>query len=125
MALSEPVNLRLGIDQKRQYEDDAVRRGMPLTTYLRRRLEQGDQVSEQLAELRRLIVDAQSGPASHEDSRAGEAASDPSAVPSTAMLVEVLLLLRSAVGEDKLRLVHGELRRQGLAVWTGAKGERT
>ncbi|MBL8586011.1 MAG: mobilization protein [Bradyrhizobiaceae bacterium] len=125
MALSDPINLRLSIDRKRQYEDDAARRGMPLTTYLRRRLEDGDQVSEQLAELRRLILDAQSGPTSHEDSPAGEAAPDPSGVPSTAMLVEVLLLLRSVVDADKLRMVHGELRRQGLPVWTGATGERT
>jgi hypothetical protein len=44
-----------------------------------------------------------------------------SAEPITeSMLVEILLLMRSAVGEAKLNIVHGELRRQNLRIWTGA-----
>ena len=60
MALGDPIKLRLNPDRQHQYEDEAALRGLPLATYLRQRLEQGDQVSEQLAELRRLIVDARS-----------------------------------------------------------------
>jgi hypothetical protein len=116
MALSDPINLRLHVDQKRRYEEEAARRQLPLTTYLRRRLEEGDEVSRQLAELRRLIVAARSEP---------QPAGGADATPDAAMLVEVLLLLRSVVREDKLRVVHGELRRQGLPIWTGETRERT
>ena len=109
MALGEPIKLRLNVAKQQQYEDEAAGRGLPLATYLRQRLEQGDQVAEQLAELRTLIED-------------GFARMD--AVPAgidPGMLIEAVLLLRSVVGESKLGVVHGELRRQGLPVWTGQR----
>lgn len=117
MALADPIQLRLSEQKKAEYEDEAARRGMGLGPYLRQRLEQGDQVAEQLAELRTLIED---GFARLDAGEAGGRAAD-SVAPAIdpGMLIEAVLLLRSVVGEAKLGVVHGELRRQGLPVWTG------
>ncbi len=115
MALGEPIKLRLSLEQQHQYEEEAAARGLPLGTYLRQRLEQGDQVAEQLAELRRLVV---AGFQEREDRGETDSAPRPA---DTGMLVEMLLLLRSVVGADKLQVAHGELRRQGLPVWTGER----
>jgi hypothetical protein len=113
MALGEPIKLRLSIERQHQYEEAAAARGMPLGTYLRQRLEEGDQVGEQLAELRRLIEDGSNE--QHSPGNAGLSSAE------AGMMVEMLLLLRSVVGGDKLQVAHGELRRQGLPVWTGQR----
>lgn len=119
MALGEPIKLRLNVAKQQQYEDEAAGRGLPLATYLRQRLEHGDQVAEQLAELRTLIED---GFARMDAGEAGgRAAGTASAGIDPGMLIEAVLLLRSVVGESKLGVVHGELRRQGLPVWTGQR----
>jgi len=115
MALGEPIKLRLSVERQHQYEEEAAARGMPLGTYLRQRLEHGDQVAEQLAELRRSIEDGFTE--LHQQTVAGPA---PGAAEA-GMMTEMLLLLRSAVGGDKLQIAHGELRRQGLPVWTGQR----
>lgn len=122
MALADPIQLRLSEHKKAEYEDEAARRGMGLVPYLRQRLEQGDQVAEQLAELRTLIED---GFARMDAGGAGgRAAGTASPGIDPGMLIEAVLLLRSVVGESKLGVVHGELRRQGIAIWTGEKGAR-
>ena len=116
MALADPIQLRLSEQKKAEYEDEAARRGMGLGPYLRQRLEQGDQVAEQLAELRALIED---GFARLDAGAAGGRAAG-SAAPAIdpGMLIEAVLLLRSVVQQDRVSMVHGELRRQGLQVWT-------
>lgn len=119
MALADPIQLRLSEHKKAEYEDEAAGRGLPLATYLRQRLEQGDQVAEQLAELRTLIEDGFARMDAGEGG--GRVAGTASAGIDPGMLIEAVLLLRSVVGESKLGVVHGELRRQGLPVWTGQR----
>jgi hypothetical protein len=117
MALAEPIKLRLTVEQRRQYEDEATARNMELGPYIRHRLDQADRVADQLAALRNVVEDRfleQENPAGAGDThRAGLGPAD------AGMMVEMLLLLRSVVAGDKLQIVHGELRRQGLPVWTG------
>lgn len=103
--MAAPVSLRLSDEKWRFYSDQAQSAGIGLSTYLKRRLERGDEVAEQLAAMRRMI---QTTPST---------STEPI---SESVLVEILLLMRSAVGEAKLNVVHGELRRQNLKVWTGA-----
>jgi hypothetical protein len=99
--MAAPVSLRLSEEKLRLYSDEAEAAGIGLSTYLKRRLERGDQIAEQLASIRRMM----------------QATS--SEGPSESVLIEILLLMRSAVGEAKLNIVHGELRRQNLPIWTG------
>ncbi len=119
MVLAAPIQLRLSEEIKARYEDEAASRGMGLVPYLRQRLEQGDAIAEQLAELRTLIADGfdrlESAGTGMSASGSGSGAVDPG------MVIEMLLLLRAVVGEGKLGIVHGELRRQGLPVWTGGR----
>lgn len=103
--MTAPVSLRLSDEKWRFYSDQAQTAGIGLSTYLKRRLERGDEIADQLASIRRLI---QSGPSASPDAF------------TESMLVEILLLMRSVVGEAKLAVVHGELRRQNLRIWTGA-----
>lgn len=107
MTLGNPIKLRLHPEQQRQLRQEAAARGMSFGAYLRARLEQSDGLGQQFIALRRLIEDGKRSTA--------QSATDAS------MMIEMLLLLRSVVGGDKLRIVHGELRRHGLPVWTGEK----
>ncbi|CAM2164581.1 conserved hypothetical protein [Burkholderia latens] len=122
MALGDPIKLRLDPQKQYQYEEEAAALDMPLSTYLRQRLERGDDVAEQIGELRRAVADIAN--------RSGGGGGDSQVqrdLPigdkaSLGMLVELVLLLRTVVPADKLTVVHGELRRQQLPVWTGEKG---
>ncbi|WP_310667214.1 hypothetical protein, partial [Burkholderia multivorans] len=124
MSLGEPIKLRLDVQKQYQYEEEAAALGLPLSTYLRQRLERGDDVAGQLGELRRAIADIDK-----RDPSAGSQAqpvmrSEGGDKLSTGLLVELVLLLRSIVPADKLNVVHGELRRQNLPVWNGTCGLR-
>jgi hypothetical protein len=102
--MAAPVSLRLSDEKWRMYSDQAQAAGMGLSTYLKRRLEHGDEIAEQLASIRRVIQ--------------ATAAASPAEAPD-GLLIEILLLMRSVVGDAKLNVVHSELRRQNLPIWTG------
>jgi hypothetical protein len=119
--MANPIPIRLSDEKWAYYSEQAQAEGIGLSTYLKRRLEHGDRVAEQLAELRRMLAEAL---ADRDRDRPAERSQAGSAVADSAVSIEMLLLLRSVVPQDKLGVAHGELRRQGLAVWTGEKGGR-
>ncbi|MBU9348639.1 mobilization protein [Burkholderia multivorans] len=124
MGLGEPIKLRLDVQKQYQYEEEAAALGLPLSTYLRQRLERGDDVAGQLGELRRAIADIGKRDPSADSQAQSAGTFEGGNKANTGLLVELVLLLRSIVPADKLNVVHGELRRQNLPVWNGARGLR-
>lgn len=117
MALGSPVQLRLSPDQRMIYEDEAARQGRPLATYLRERLEAQDaekarsealrtELANGMAELRGIVE--RKGSPSHEDTTG-----------DSSIFLELLILMRAIAGPDRIKMVHAELKRQGLTVWSG------
>lgn len=128
MALGNAIQLRLSPEKQLAYEDEAERLGKPLATYLRERLELGDgvrgeiaalrhEVGVDLAALRHAVESVNSGgSANAATGRRGEAA------PNAGLMLEFLLLLRALVPPDRMTMVHAELRRLGVEVWTYKTG---
>ena len=105
---SATVGVRLRNDVWSRYSAEAQAHGVPLSSYLRQRLEREDQFEGELAALRRAVERSAPPPAS--------ATPAPAPLPAGA-LVEVLLLLRSLVGPQKATVAQKEVERRGLETW--------
>ncbi len=129
MALGNAIQLRLSPEKQLAYEDEAERLGKPLATYLRERLELGDGVRGEIAALRHEMgVDLAALRHAVEGVKIGTASNGASAArgepPSNAgPMLELLLLLRVLVPPDRMAMVHAELRRLGVEVWTYKTGK--
>ena len=100
------VGIRLEREVWERHSAAAQTLGMPLSVYLRQRLDEVDRTGSALAELRSVV----------ERTLAATAArSEPS--PPLGMFVEMLYMLRILVGPQKSAMVQKEAERQGLAVW--------
>ena len=109
------VRVRLHPQTLLLYKAQADSNNLPLGTYLRQRLEEQDRTLEQLhtfeerlrhleqgiQDLINLVTTETKVPSSKDDS----------------LLIEILLLLRSASTPSRLRMIHAELEQQGLTVW--------
>ncbi len=130
MALGRPIQIRLNAEKQVLYEDAAEREGKPLGVYIRERLEVDDALREEIAALRNEVggevaalrrdiagvqhrIEKQDANGEAE----GEAAAD------TAVLIELLLLLRANTAPDKMSMIHAELHRLGLDVWAYNSGK--
>lgn len=100
------VGVRLKGDVWIRYSAEAQAQGMPLGSYLRRRLEEQDSLAGELAALRHTMERALAALA-YGGTRA----------PPDGTLVEVLLLLRSIAGPQKAAVAQKEVERRGLETW--------
>ena len=114
MALGHPIHLRLSAEKQHLYESEAASRNLPLVTYLRQRLENGDALLEEISALRRAV-----SMATKNISAAQSSEETPTPSTSLAIQIETLLLLRSMASPQKSQIIHGELKRLGLKVWDG------
>ena len=132
-AISNSVHLRLSPAKHAEYSAQAAASGVGLTTYLKKRLEDGDDVARQLADLRLAVAALGSGgQGSSSSSLEGKIdkmvdllqSSSPSSRPAAAsavdpvMLLECLLMLRFSNQPEAFAKTRAELERHGLKHWT-------
>lgn len=109
MSLSDPIQIRLHIEQHLRYEAAAARIGKPLATYLRECLETYENdhsvasLKREFLALRHTLEDWADKPTSS----GVEFNSNP-------LLMEVVLLLRQLAKPEHVRIAQGELKRLGV-----------
>lgn len=118
MSLDAIVKMRLGREQHAIYEAEAAARGLPLTTWLRQRLDAADQLHAQLDALECELAALRAAVGRLENRcERSPAAEDGKA---SALLVEVLLLMRALATPQHVQMIQAELRRIGLTAREGA-----
>jgi predicted DNA-binding protein len=103
-----PVGVRLPSEAWQRYSAAARRLGLPLSTYLRQRLDDQDHLVDELAALRAEL----GRKATPLEPRADGA---PAFAPG--LLVEMLLLLRMLAGPQKSTIAQKEVERREMASW--------
>lgn len=112
MRLADAIPLRLTVEKRELYEARAWQQGLPLSTYLRNRLERDDVLLEG--------ADAQTSRRASGRSSTRSGKSTAGGGDMTAVLLEMLLTLRQ-LGGAKSGLAQKELERQGITLWSGEK----
>ena len=117
MALDAIVKMRLGREQHAIYEVEAAARGLPLTTWLRQRLDAADQVHAQLNALECELAALRAAVGRLGNRWEWSTAAEDG--KGSALLVEVLLLMRALATPQQVQMVQAELRRIGLTAREG------
>lgn len=115
MSLDAIVKMRLDREKHAIYEAEAAARGLPLTTWLRRRLDLADQLHGQLHNLQYELSSLRVAVGRLEEQ--SEQWPVAGGGQDGALLVETLLLLRALATPKHVQMVQAELRRVGLAAW--------
>jgi hypothetical protein len=100
------VGMRLEREVWERHSAAAQSLGLPLSVYLRRRLDDQDRTATALAEIQASFA------------RIASAVADKPAAPP-GLLLELLLILRQIAGPQKAVIAQKEVERQGLEVWSG------
>ena len=115
MSLDAIVKMRLDREKHAIYEAEAAARGLPLTTWLRRRLELADALYGQLRNLQYELTSLRLAVGRLEEQ--GDQRPVAEGGQDGALLAETLLLLRALATPAHVQMVQAELRRAGLAAW--------
>ena len=115
MSLNAIVKMRLDREKHAIYEAEAAARGLPLTTWLRRRLDLADELHGQLRNLQYELTSLRLAVGRLEEQ--GDQRPAAGEGPDGALLAEALLLLRALAAPKHVQMVQAELRRAGLAAW--------
>jgi len=99
MKQTHIIPIRLSHEKWSRYTKEATKCSLPLSTYLREKLEKEEDKDSELASIRRLIE------------RQAQRSSD------EGLLSEIILLLRMLAGPQKVLLAQKELERIGVEVW--------
>ncbi len=113
MRLADAIPLRLTVEKRELYEAQAMAAELPLSTYLRNRLEREDAVLDELQMLRRAVERMA-------DRAPGETQGGDGLQGMGGVLLEMLLTLRQLAGA-KNDLAQKEIARLGYDVWSAGK----
>lgn len=119
MALGLPIQLRLEPQKQALYEEEAANKGLPMATYLRQRLTKDDVDHERNEALRREINNGMAEIRALLSELDGASRGAEGGQLDQSMMLEMLLLLRAVAGPERMKMAHGELKRQGLKIWNG------
>jgi hypothetical protein len=113
---STMVGFRLSREVWTRYVAAAEAQGVSLATYLRGRLEQQDQLQEHQRQLERTLTALHRAVEHSASARPAPPAQSQATPP--AILVEMLLLLRSLAGPQTATVAQKEVERRGLKSWS-------
>jgi hypothetical protein len=124
VKLSHSIKVRLRERQALVYAAEAESRGIGLAAFIRDKLDQTDRVEEELASIRAAMIDMDDTLDELRDQRAdtGNTASaqvQPEPALPNAVQIETLMLLRAIASSENMRMIRGELGRQGIEPWRG------
>jgi hypothetical protein len=106
----DPIPVRLSAQAKASLERDAATQRVLVADLIRERLDLAQMVADSIAALRQDIAFRLGQDDGHRRPAAGPALND-------AMLLEMLLLLRTIAGPQKQTMVGGELALHGHTPW--------
>jgi hypothetical protein len=125
MKLENWVRIRLNESQMLIYSAEAEARSIPISTYLRDRMASADIMHEELAGIRASLLelgetlDELRNQRADGGNKTGAQVQIEPAEPN-AVQIETLMLLRAIALPEKMRMVQGELDRQGIKSWRGS-----
>lgn len=112
--MNKVIPIRLSHAKFSEYASLAAAADTPLSTYLRRRLEEGDDTAAEISRLRTAIADALEELVEKSGHRA-EQVTVPTQL-NESVLVELLMLVRCIAGPSHRRVVAGEMERLGFSL---------